>query len=661
MHFFRWQRWTAAAWVALVGLPAGFLVRWPFDDGRIETDRFLDLTEYCWTLAFFALAWVAFLRMAILSRESAFTSPRRILFATLNNALFYFLGVLILPPRYPDWFWKFTVAAGVLFLVAWAFADRYASLRRAFAIHGIHLIALGIASSIIGPQPAAMFAIASAFFVLTVEQRGQSLLRFCAGLTAILAAVFAWEPVYLSKEPSLWLGVITGAPLVVASIWISGHRDLWRRWAVLFFGAIGLGTWLLTTLAQTPAQHHPPILAVEAILVTGSILLLGIAEFPLLATSVLLLAQFLWFQQVGNFNARPWWNPLIVFLCTLGLSWWWQTRGRAIVGGTFVKWFQGIAAIAAIAILLLSIETAFGRSAMVLVALSLVSIVMIAYASAAGDWLLLGFSQLIIATAVGEFIGQLTHAPLPIWLAPLFPITALLGVASMLASPFTRTVWEHPARCVALIYRALAAGMFVAWVLHYISPANRFLALALAAVALLFVHFAKRPNKSLLGPLVSAAGALLAFWLGWTGTHGFQFRDLLAFLLLLSFGQIIRRKNLLPDEVQSVGIILGLLALTQWAENCAGYHHPGLPVAVVWAATAAVIVCSGWWFSERLYRVFGWALLLVALMRVMWSGLVASNLSPGSDPSFRLGLLAVGTAALTAALSYARRTAITGK
>lgn len=674
--FFHRHGWSVAAWVALIGFPLAFLLGWPFSEGRLDTDRYLELSEYFWTLAFFAAAWLVLLHIATQSAESAFTPRRRLLFATLNNALFYLVGVLILPPRFPAWFWRFTIAAGLLFLAARMLTGRFPALRRAFAIHGSLLVALGIASSVIGPQPAAIFAVVSAFFVLSVEQPDQRVLRFCAGLAAVLAVLFAVEPIFGSsvlrralnihmggnvpgtllgnRPPSLWLGVFTGAPLVFASIWISRHRERWPHWAVLFFGGLGLGTWLLTTLAQAPAAHYPPILSLEAVIVTASILVLGIREYPWLAASVLLLAQFLWFQQVGNFNARPWWNPLVVVLCTLGLSAWWQTRGRALFDPRALRWLQGIAAAAAVAILLLSIETASGRSAIALVALSLIAVALVAWAWFLRDWLLLGFAQLIVATAVGEFFGQLSSAPLPRWIAPLLPIAMLLVLAPMLPRPVAGSVWETPAHRVAMLYRVLAAMMFVVWVLHYIPAASRFVFLALAAVALLLLHIARHPRGPLPGSIVCALGAVAAFWMTWGGVHGFRLRDLLAFLLLLMFGQLLRRKNLLPDELQSIGIVLGLAAVTQWVENWCHFHHPALPTSVVWATVAAIVVCAGWWFHERLFRLLGWVLLLAALGRVVWMDLIESHLPPGTDPAFRLGLLAVGIAALVAASTYAR-------
>lgn len=660
VRLFQRRQWIIPLWIMLVAIHLGFLLGWPFSGGRFDADRYLDLSEYWWSLAFFTVAWAAFTQIAAHSRDTIFSPSRRRLFASLNNALFFGLGVLIVPPSQPAWFWKFCVAAGFLLLLAWIFTDRFLHLRRAYAVQGATLVALGLVSSIIGREPAALLAVASTFFVLTCEDRRHWLLRYGAGLTAVAAFALAWEPVFRSATPSLWLGVFTGAPLVFNSIWISRHRELWQRWDVLFFGAFGLGLWMLTTLAQTPAQYHPPILAIEAVIVTGSFLLLAIPEYPWLATTVVLLAQFLWFRQVGNFNSRPWWNPFIVVVCTLGLSYWWQTHGRALLPERALRWVQGIAAAVAVAILLLSVESAFGTTSAALVILSGLAVIVPYYASAIGDRFLLGFGQLLVATAVGEFIGQLTHSPLPHWLAALAPIAALLMMAPGLGSPFPGTVWESPARCLAMLYRALAAAMFVVWTLHYVSPANRFLLLALLAVWLLSLK--ERPAGALiLGGAICAAGALLAFWMGWLGASGFRLRDLLGFLALLYFGRILRTRNLLSDELQRIGIIIGLAAVTQWVWLWVNFYASSsptpvaFPITVVWSLVAAIIVCAGWKFGERDYLLFGWGLLLVALGRVLWVDLIASRMPMGTDPAFWWGLATVGIAMLVAALTYARR------
>lgn len=655
VRLFQRRQWIVPIWVMLVAIHLGFLLGWPFSGGRVDADRYLDLSEYRWTLAFFTTAWAVFTHLARRSPDDTFSLSRRLLFATLNNALFFGVGVLIVPPSHPAWFWKFTLAAGFLLLLARIFTDRIPRLRRAYAVQGATLVALGLVSAVIGPKPAALLAVASAFFALTCEDRRQWMLRYGAGITAVAAFAFAWEPVFCSKTPSLWLGVFTGAPLVFNSLWISRHRELWRRWAVLFFGALGLGLWMLTTLAQTPAQHHPPILAVEAVIVTGSFFILAIPEYPYLATTVILLAQFLWFRQVGSFNARPWWNPCIVVVCTLGLSFWWQTRGRALLPERTLRWVQGIAAAVAVAILLLSVESGYGMTGAGLVMLSVLAVAVPYYASATGDWFLFGFGQLLMATAVGEFIGQLTHPPLPHWLAALAPIAALLVMAPGLGRLFPGTVWETPARWLTALYRALAAAMFVVWVIHYIGPANRFPLLGIVAVLLLRIT-ERRAGALLLGSLICAAGAVAAFWMGWLGADGFRLRDLLGFVLLLVFGRTLRKKELLPDELQTIGIIVGLAAVTQWVWLWVNFYAPLLPITVVWAVVAAIIVCVGWWFDEDDYLRFGWGLLVVALGRVVWVDLIESSSPMGTDPAFRLGLLAVGLATLVAALTYARRT-----
>jgi hypothetical protein len=472
-----------------------------------------------------------------------------------------------------------------------------------------------------------------------------------------MAFALAWDPVFRSETPSLWLGAFTGAPLVLSSIWIGRHREWWERAAVLIFGALGLGLWLLTTLAQTPAQYHPPILAVEAVIVTASFFILAIAEFPLLALSVILLAQFLWFRQLDSYTTNPWWSPFTVVVATLGLSFWWQSHGRTFVSERALAIVQALAAAAAVAILILAVEIALGVTPAGMVIVSALAIIVSYYAIATDDRLLLGFGQFLIVTAIGEFIGQLTHAPVPGALSALAPIVALLVVAPGLGSLFPGTIWERPARWIALLYRALATVMFVVWTVHYVSEPNRFVLLAFIAVLLLLWQDDRRGGALLLASSICAASAVIIFWLGHLGEDGFHLRHLLGFVLLLAFGQILRRKGLLSDEVQRIGILVGLASVTEWIWLWVHFYAPSLPMTVIWAIVAAAIVCVGWWLAERMYLAFGWGLLGVAFVRVLWVDLIESRLPMGTDPAFQLGLVAVGLSTLVAALVYTRRPA----
>src|SRR5438874_209917 len=53
LRLFQRQQWIIPVWVMLVAIHLGFLLGWPFSDSRVDADRYLDLSEYWWTLAFF--------------------------------------------------------------------------------------------------------------------------------------------------------------------------------------------------------------------------------------------------------------------------------------------------------------------------------------------------------------------------------------------------------------------------------------------------------------------------------------------------------------------------------------------------------------------------------------------------------------------------------
>ena len=51
---------TIVAWLTLAIAYAGFFVWWPFDDGQLDADRYLELHEYFETLCAFGLVWILF-------------------------------------------------------------------------------------------------------------------------------------------------------------------------------------------------------------------------------------------------------------------------------------------------------------------------------------------------------------------------------------------------------------------------------------------------------------------------------------------------------------------------------------------------------------------------------------------------------------------------
>jgi hypothetical protein len=386
------------------------------------------------------------------------------------------------------------------------------------------------------------------------------------------------------------------------------------------------------------------------VLLTLSFATLGVREIPWLGKAFSLGALIVWFLQLEAF-ARSWWHPVVLVLATLFVSWWWQTRGRTLIPAWEVRWVQAIAAAASMTILLLWVESRVAREPVALIAMSALAVAGLLFAVAMRDRFLAAFSQLFTIAAVGEFIGQLTTAPLPGALAALAPVVALPILAPITRKLFADTEWDKPVRVVAALYGALAAAMLVVWTLHFIAPPNRFVTLAAIAMLLLLCTVAAHPRGPLLASLVCSTGALLAFWLGWVGHAGFRWRDLLAFILLLGFGALGRRTRVLPEPVQQMGIVLGLGSVVHWVSLWSAHHWPAVPLAAVWSVVAVIIITLGWWLDEPLYRGTAWALLGAALLHTCLAG------APHA-PAFRAGLLAVGVASVIAAASGVRRRSI---
>ncbi|HWF19502.1 MAG TPA: DUF2339 domain-containing protein, partial [Verrucomicrobiae bacterium] len=173
-------------------------------------------------------------------------------------------------------------------------------------------------------------------FLLAAKPLGNQPLRF--GAFACAGIVLGWEiftldeqlmSVEFSQRTGLLQGVSTGALMIFSSIWEqrSVRRDEKQTFvpSVIFFSAVGALVWLMVTGVFTPREHLALAFALEAVLFTLMSYPLRLRELALYGQAVLLLSQALWLYDSGDkAKAHPWWNPVLIIACTLGLAAWCQ-------------------------------------------------------------------------------------------------------------------------------------------------------------------------------------------------------------------------------------------------------------------------------------------------------------------------------------------------
>ncbi|MDQ3625081.1 MAG: hypothetical protein M3463_21815 [Verrucomicrobiota bacterium] len=280
----------------------------------------------------------------------------------------------------------------------------------------------------------------------------------------------------------------------------------------LFFAAVALFLWLLVTFAVVPGMHRPPVLALEAMLLTASIYVLGVREVAVLAKAYLLIALFLWLTQIGTYPgpavtreswfrhlgtySGPWWNPPIVIVATLALSAWWNPTQNRILRADLLRVLQAVYAAAVVAILFFWLHPRFDTltNATVtlpgwwLITVSVLAVGTLLYGLFTREWFVAAFDQVFTIHVIVVFCMQLWgKEPLSAW-AMLVPIIVLLAIPRLFSSRTTvGREWERAASLGAVAYRAIAAALFIAWVIRFVPRESQFITLQLVGFALILV------------------------------------------------------------------------------------------------------------------------------------------------------------------------------
>jgi uncharacterized membrane protein len=625
------NQWATLSVASLIASYAGFAF-WRFHrndgwlwDARTEAELWIGNL-------FLAGYWMAFTAAAFLSRAESIARGNRAAFATMNNGAFFALVLGSMLHVHHGHFWKFALIFGsallALALAARRFLADEIAVKNAYLTQGLLLITIGFIAKLTGHTLAAVLAAESVTLLLLSEQQRNPILRAGSYLTAVMAVGWGVAEMKQFDSSGLRLGAALGALLAFNAWWTRRHDARRSGPAVrpepAYFAALALLMWLVTTWQNTTFTSRPPVLAIEAVVLTVSYHLLKGRELALFGQGFLVLghALFAW----GVLEQReplPWWNPVVVIAATLAVSHWWQRQKVLDLDREISRFFQGLYALGVVAVLFLWLRLHFQPGEW-LALTSLLAVAVTAYGVVTRAWLLAGLGQIFLLVSSWEFARQLLEGK-PVWYFALAPIVTVFALALVAALWFSRDEEaESPARepllRASVVYRAFALAMSVWWVFKYIPAREQCWVFALLGALAFLLAGWRRNQEGLIFSGVFFAVTLAVFaTLPARNVESVYWPNLLAFLLLPVLQRIARRRPerfLIGPGFHGAVIVPAALVLWLYLTRWVMPEH-GLYLVVCWSLLAVAMFGAGLGLRERPYRLLGFVVLATALGHVV--------------------------------------------
>lgn len=619
------NQWTTLSFASLLGT-YGAYGYWRFYQNGVWLFDLGASPELLWHgITVLAGYWIAFSAAVFLSRAEPLQGGRRLSFLTLNNGAFFGLVVISMYSSHSTLFWKFCLVYGVVLLgLSWGARLRWADDPQAhggYVTQGTLLVTVGLIAKFTGMQLGLMLAVESATLLVLGHWRQNRLLLFGAHVVGAMAVGWGIDGTRRFDPTSMMLGAALGGFMAFNAVWATRRADEEDaapiRLSPGFFSGLAVIMWLVTTWANVERPNLPPVLAVEALLLTGLVYALRVRELTLIGQANLLLAQVLWLLGVSPAGAstepRPWWNPAVVLAVSVALGHWWQRQRTLRLDAGFVRGVQVIYSLAAVGVLHFWVNP-LCRDEVWLALSAVLAVVVTVYGLATRAWPLAICGQLLLGVSGWQFFKQLFDGH-PGWGFALVPMAVLLGLAGAVVR-YCEGREEHaealPAiRQVGVIYRGAAVIMGVIWVYEYIPAPDRFWVLALAGAAVFAFNGWRRDREGLiLSGILTAAGLLSFVAQGFPGAGqpvaAFHVPSLLAILLILAQQQGLRRwpnHFAVPAAWNDGVIILGGAALGLFATRWIMVDHDLKHLPLAWSVLAVLLAGAGAALKERTY---GW-------------------------------------------------------
>lgn len=605
------RRWVSVSFLSLAGSYGAFAF-WRFRDGLAFPPP--DAASQFWPAVLFPAAyWLVHTAAVMLRRVDAFDPTARPAFLTLNNIAFFSLAGPAVAGVHPQFFWLAACAYGAVLIMLAAVAGRRspdeAFFDGAYLAQGLGLVVLGLFHklSAMGWQQPISYALLSAALISLGRLRHGGVYRFFAGLTALAAALSAWEKLPSGGDHARLAAVAT-AVILAAAAWLlkkqSGlqPRADWR--------ALGLA--LLAGGLAAPA-------CIDSDLFASSLRLLGIALAAMLSLRALKLPELAYAAQplaLGGqallvIHAAIHNAPAASLLVSAGAAlafihlWQWRTAfplaGRriwqslhAIVPEILVPWWS-------FAHLAANDRAPF---------LASVALALLVHGCLTRVRLLSLASAPLTAAAIC-LAGIALANQLP-WPGAAITVALLVGQSFVLSRIAGQSALAQILRGAAI---ALATGMAFA----YLPAGAWFLTLSFGALAFFLATCLRRSGEAMLYAAALAAAAACV-WTIRLPLAPASWADFLPFVLAIAAQRLGRRRladtGWFTPGIQSAfcaALVLGMwILLHRLVAVMAG----GFLLTVSWSLLALVVLGAGFALRERIYRWLGLLILAAAVGRV---------------------------------------------
>ncbi len=613
----RWTRLSVLSLVATYG-SYGF---WRFHQ-LVESHT---VTGFGMGPGFLLGYWIMFTVAAFLVERGAWTAIGRATFLTLNNGAFFAFAAHHFAMHRPGAFGNFALAYGVVLLGLAALAARRRAdeppMDGAYLAQGIALVTTGLVTKFTGPQLAIVLAVESAALLPGTRWRHGWLYEAGAALCASAAFLLTFYQIATGGASSLVLSMAVSGLLLASAWWLKWLRGEWEDGKITP-GAFGYSILGLVLLGPVLSHHVPPAwlpLAYSGVTIAGLLAFrVRLPEIAWPAQGFAVYGALMVMGQMVSTRMVTWWSPWPLLLVNLGLMHAWQWT-RKPIGPVLRAVLECLFAVTAALLGAVWLYRAVHGDEW-LVFTSAIGLASLAYGLATHSWPIAAAGQMFSVCGVLAFFEKTAQAH-PHWAASLAVVAAIGSVPWLLTSYADRRWLKLPPggswQEVSRAYGLLASVMFALWSFEYVPAELRMMYFSVLGAAQILLGSLRKEQGRLIYGVIYAAIGLLIFWCHLEGPM--RAMDLVAMLtvpIALRLGGRYAGEAGLPWEVRRVIIGATLASAWMWVTRWTVLNSYGAQLTTAWTLFAFATLGAGLALRERLYRLSGFAVLGLSILRL---------------------------------------------